>query len=198
MSLPIVTCPACSAAMSLEALLGHQGARDALLALSCLHASTQRLQRTALRYVGLFAPAKQVMRMDRVATLLEELGKLIATGRVEHKGRSWVAPVDYWIAGMEDMLDRRDTLSLPLKSHGYLKTIVANYGDRSEAQAERHKEAQLRGDTPVGNASPVPIPVAPTTSRESNQTKRMPTAISEALTRYRQGRAHTQEHNDEA
>lgn len=186
MSLPVVTCPSCSATLSLDALLGHQGARDALLALANLHASNARLQMTALRYCGLFAPAKQVMRLDRIATLLEELGALFRAGRVEHRGRSWPAPLDYWITGMEDMLAKRDTLTLPLKSHGYLKTIVANYGDRAEAQAERSTEAQRAGQTPIGAAA---LPTAGAPAAQSEPPRRMPEHMRAELSKFSSRRA---------
>jgi hypothetical protein len=96
--LPLVACPSCNARMSLDALVGHQGARDALLALAQVHPAQARLSLTALRYVGLFAPERQEMRFDRVASLLRELAEVIGTGRVERRGRTLPAPLDYWLA----------------------------------------------------------------------------------------------------
>lgn len=155
--MPIVSCPVCNAQTPLDALLGHQGARDALLALAGLHAS-QRLQLSALRYVGLFAPAKQTMRLDRVADLLAELRTLMAPGTVQHKGKTYAAPVDYWINAMDDMLARRAELTLPMTGHKYLIAIVAGYSERSDAMSERARQQSAAGTTPpVGYAAPPPI-----------------------------------------
>lgn len=154
--LPTVSCPACNAQMSLDVLLGHQGARDAILALAYLHPG-EKLVGTAVRYLALFAPAKQTMRFDRIAALLNELGELIRPARIEHQGRSWPAPMDYWLTAMEEMLANRERLRLPLTSHGYLKSIVAGMGDRANAEADRRREASARGETPVGHVAPTQI-----------------------------------------
>jgi hypothetical protein len=153
MSLPAVSCPSCNASMSLDVLLGHQGARDALLALATLHPGS-RLQMTALRYVGLFAPKKQAMRFDRVADLLREVAELIAPCRVEWKGLSHPAPMEYWLDAMEDMLSRRAELDLPMDKHNYLRAAVAGNAAKAAGQAERSRDDQLAGRTPVGTPGP--------------------------------------------
>lgn len=154
MSLPTVTCPACNSKMDLDALLGHQGARDALLALAQLHPAQSRAQMVALRYCGLFAPAKQALRFDRIASLLHDMAEMIGTGTLQHKGQTYTCPLSYWIDAMEHMVSLRSTLQLPLKSHGYLKSILAGNIERSQAQAETTHENQRAGRTPVGHASP--------------------------------------------
>jgi hypothetical protein len=159
MSLPTVACPACNARMSLDAWLGHQGAREALLALATLH-SSQRLQMAAMKYACLFAPPKREMSLDKMAVRLRELAELIAPARVEWKGASYAAPLDYWIGAMEDMWARRDTLDLPMESHGYLKSMVAGTAERLAAQAERAREDQAAGRTPVGTPAAAPVGAA--------------------------------------
>lgn len=138
--LPIVACPSCGARASLDVLLGHAGARDALLAIAQLHPAMKTLTSTALRYVGLFAPGKRELSFDRVAAILGELAGLIGSGRVERHGRSWPAPVDAWVDGMAQMLASRDRLALPLKSHGYLVAIVVGAAERAEGSAEQAVE----------------------------------------------------------
>ena len=152
--LPNVTCPNCNTAGSLDLFLGHQAASEALRALATLHPSGTRLQSAAMRYVGLFAPRKQQMRMDRVAGLLRELQALLASGRVEWEGATYAAPLDYWIGGMEAMLARRDAgkLDLPLDSHNYLRSVLAGAADKAEAQAERKREDGAAGRTPIAGA----------------------------------------------
>ncbi|TVO57559.1 hypothetical protein [Denitromonas halophila] len=179
--LPLVSCPACNAQMSLDALLGHQGARDAILALAYLHPG-EKLVGAAVRYLALFAPAKQTMRFDRIASLLNELGEAVRAGRIEHKGISAAAPVDYWINAMEDMLANRDRLRLPLTSHGYLKSIVAGMTDRASAKAEGRAEAARAGHTAKGLPPPQPPSAAPRVSQPKSE---MPEDIKAFMASFR-------------
>lgn len=158
MSLPDITCPACGSAMPLEVALGHQGARDALAAMANLHPSAARLQMLALRYVGLFAPAKQKMRLDRVAAVLGELQALFAPGTVEWDGVTYAAPLPYWMDAMEAMLARQTEMELPLRNHNYLRKVVSGNLKRVVAQAERKREDTLTGRTQVGGLPPPPPP----------------------------------------
>lgn len=158
MSLPDLTCPACGTSMPLEVALGHQGARQALLAMANLHPSAARLQLLSLRYVGLFAPAKQKMRLDRVAAVLEELQALFSTGTVEWDGITHAAPLPYWMDAMEAMLSRQTELELPLRNHNYLRKVVSGNLKREAAQAERKREDTLTGRTQVGGLPPPPPP----------------------------------------
>lgn len=181
--LPIVACPSCGARASLDVLLGHAGARDALLSIAQLHPAMKALTSTALRYVGLFAPAKRELSFDRVAAILAELAALIGSGRVERSGRSWPAPVDAWVEGMAQMLATRDRLALPLKSHGYLVAIVVGAAERAEGGAEREVEQKrayaYSAERNVSGARPAadhlsPAPVAPSKTP-------MPAAVGEQL-----------------
>lgn len=158
MSLPDITCPACGVAMPMEVALGHQGARDALLALATLHPSASRLPMLSLRYVGLFAPGKQKMRFDRVAAVLEEVKALVATGTVEWDGITYAAPLPYWMDAMEAMLARQGEMELPLRNHNYLRKVVSGNLKREAAQAERKQEDARTGRTQTGGLPPPPPP----------------------------------------
>lgn len=138
MSLPAVSCPCCNVQLPLEAWLAHTGTREAFLALAGLHPS-MRLPMTALRYVGLFAPAKQTMRWERIADLLAEVRELISSGRVSWRHQDLPAPLDYWLAGMETLLAKTD-LRRPLSNHNYLKAVVAGMSDQAEAGKEAKEE----------------------------------------------------------
>jgi hypothetical protein len=54
------------------------------------------------------------------------------------------------------MISKRDKLTLPLKSHGYLLEIIAGYGNKAEAKAEAQTEARRGGHTPVGRQTQTP------------------------------------------
>jgi len=157
-SLPDITCPACGVAMPMEVALGHQGARDALLALATLHPSATRLPMLSLHYVGLFAPAKQKMRFDRVAAVLAELRELFSSGTVEWDGITYAAPAAYWMDAMESMLARKSEMELPLRNHNYLRKVVSGNLRREAAAAERKQEDQRAGRTQTGGLPPPPQP----------------------------------------
>lgn len=106
-----------------------------------------------VRYLGLFRPAKNQLTFSRVNTLLRQLLPMIEEARIEWKGRSYSAPQEYFRTAMEDMLARRDKLTLPLDSHGYLLSIIASSANQAEARQEakaeeskRHRPADLSAD----------------------------------------------------
>ena len=139
-----VTCPACGADMSLDVLLAHEESRRALARLVTLSVPLGSL---VLRYLGLFRPGKRQLGHGRVVTLLEELLPDLERGQIERKGRLWAAPREAWRAALETVLEARDkgTLTLPLKSHGYLYEVIAAAADKVEAQAEHQLEAERKG-----------------------------------------------------
>ncbi len=163
-----MTCPSCGASSSLDALIGHEAARTSLV---------QALEQTPvgkrlIRYLALFRPqgagrgckadesattthrpAQRQLSWDRVASLLGELLDMIRDARIERHGRTWAAPVETWIAAIDEIITRRDEgkLTLPLKSHGYLLEVIAGQAGKAEAAAETGKEAVARGVTPVGD-----------------------------------------------
>lgn len=115
-----------------------------------------------LRYLGLFRPNSRVLSWDRAARLLGELQVAISSARVERKGRAWAAPLAVWQAALDECLDKRSTLTLPLKTHGYLFEIVAGMASKAEgAQEIRETQrvahpAHRKIDSP--GAQPTPDP----------------------------------------
>lgn len=149
--LPAITCPACQTEMGLEAILGADDARGVVEILARMPGSPT-LRKGLLRYVGLFAPAKQRLRWGRVESLLDEVLGMVESGRVERNGRSWPAPLDYWQMGIEVIL-ANTTLRRPLKSHGYLLEIIAGLADKAEAKAESRTEQTRQGHAGTGGAA---------------------------------------------
>jgi hypothetical protein len=144
------SCPACGATFSLDTLLGNEGARDAVMAALAMPAPIGKL---LVQYLGLFRPAQRQLSFDRVANLLNELLPMISAACIERNGRTWSAPQDYWKQALEEMLGKRDNLTLPLKSHGYLLAIIEGYSSKAEARQESQNEARKGGHTPVGGTS---------------------------------------------
>jgi hypothetical protein len=160
-----LSCPACGATFSLDAIIGHEGAREAVLAALQMPAS---LGKTLIQYVGLFRPAKRALSMDRLAKLLNELLPMISAAQVERNGTIYPAPADYWRNAMETMLAGRDKLTLPLKSHGYLLEVIAGMAEKTAAKAERqHEQGRKYGELKSAAPAPFVEPVKKLAKREA-------------------------------
>lgn len=151
------TCPACGAAMSLDVLLNHDEARAAVSAALQLPAP---LAAQLLRYLTLFRPAQRSLTMDRLAKLLTELLPLIQTARIERNGRVYGAPLETWKHALDEMFTKRERLTLPLKSHGYLLEIIAGLAEKSEAAGERQAENARRYAYSQTRATSGPVSLA--------------------------------------
>lgn len=149
-------CPACGAVASLDVLLSHDGARDAVLAAGQLPPPLAKL---VFQYLGLFRPAKRELSFDRLATLLSELVEPISQHQVQRHGRIWPATDEMWSTALADMLTKRDAgkLDLPLKSHGYLFEVVASYSNRQEAKEESRTEQDRRYPYSVARNTDGPV-----------------------------------------
>lgn len=138
-----VSCPACGAELTLDALLAHDAARRAVAsAMTVSPALADRL----MKYLGLFRPAKRQLTMDRVASLLEELLPMLQSQTVTRGGREYSTIVDTWKQALDQMLRARDAgkLTLPLKSHGYLLEIVVGLCEAFERGEEERREQVRR------------------------------------------------------
>lgn len=171
------TCPACGAVSSLDVLLGNDGARDAVMAALEIPAPLGKL---LVQYLGLFRPPTRQLSFDRVANILNELLPMIREAKIERSGRIWSAPQEYWKSAIEDMLAKRDRLTLPLKNHGYLLTIIESYSNKAEAKTEARTEAKRGGQTQVGGATlpSVAQVLGPQTTKPRSK---MPAHVKEAL-----------------
>ena len=171
------SCPACGAAFSLDALIGNEGAREAVMAALAIPAPLGKL---LVQYLSLFRPAQRQLSFDRVANLLNELLPMIAEAKIERGSRCWSAPQEYWSMALTEMLAKRDALTLPLKSHGYLLAIIEGYSSKAEAKAEGQREATRAGHTPVGGAAHKPA--AEVLAKDADKPRSpMPDHVKQAL-----------------
>lgn len=150
-------CPACGASFSLDAVAGHDEMRALVAELAALSGP---LGAALLRYLGLFRPAQRSLSWDRAARLLGELAPMIREGRIERRGRVYAAPREAWVAAVEHMLDHRERLTLPLKSHGYLIEVLVGAIEQAEARQEARNEDRRAGRTPVGGVRQAPAATA--------------------------------------
>lgn len=119
-------CPSCGATLSLDALLAHEGAREALMAAFKL---STPLGAALVRYLALFRPESRELTMDRVAKLLGELLPDLQAQRITRNGQVFDAPADAWVWAVEQAQAARDAgrLVLPLKSHGWLYEVISSW-----------------------------------------------------------------------
>ncbi len=105
-----------------------------------------------LRYLALFRPPNRSLTWERVARLLGELQGMIDAGRIQRHGRPWAVTPAAWQVALDEMLERRHSLSLPLKSHGYLLEILAGQANQAEARHEERVETERRQPRPDAGA----------------------------------------------
>lgn len=131
-------CPACGAVMSLDVLLQHDAASEAVMTALSID---PHFGKAVVRYLGLFRPKKSALTADRLAKLLGELLPMVQAQRIERNGQVFDAPLACWVDSLNVVLGNRHSLSLPLKSHGYLLEVMSKWQGKSEVLA-----------TPVQNA----------------------------------------------
>ncbi|MDP3841067.1 MAG: hypothetical protein Q8Q81_00525 [Oxalobacteraceae bacterium] len=145
-----MTCPACGAEYTLDVLIAHDGAREALIEAMGLNLS---LGKRLVQYLSLFRPAQRQLTMDRVASILKEISPAIKAARITRNGRDWVIPQESWAWALEEIVAKKSKLTLPLKSHGYLFEMLIAAADKLEGRAEAASEDRRRGVTVVGSVA---------------------------------------------
>lgn len=136
-----LTCPGCGAEYTLDVLIAHEGAREALVEAMGMNLA---LGKRLVQYLGLFRPAQRQLTMDRVAKILKEISPDIKAARITRHGRTWSIPMDSWALALEEIVAKRDKLNLPLKSHGYLYEMLIAAADKHESGLEHQTEARRR------------------------------------------------------
>lgn len=138
-----LVCPSCGALMSLDVIMNHDGAREAVQTALQLPAPLGNL---LVQYLTLFRPAQRQLTLERVAGILGELLPMIQSGRIHRDGREVAIAQAVWAAGLQEIMDKHKTspLKTPLKSHGYLLEILINKAGSMEAKAEARREERRR------------------------------------------------------
>ena len=121
-----IKCLNCGAVHSLDTLINDAEASAVLKAVLEMDAE---MGKAAIRYIGLFRPAKSQLSWARTAKLLNELLPMIKAQEAARDGVCFPAPTEAWIHGFNETVNARDQgrLKLPLKSHGYLLEIVSQW-----------------------------------------------------------------------
>lgn len=100
-----------------------------------------------VRYLRLHKPAKQKLRMDKVAKVLGELLADMQRGAIERKGRSWGIDTEGWKLALEAVFtaQAKGTITLPLDGNAYLYEVVMRLSDKAEGEAEKAAQSSSRG-----------------------------------------------------
>jgi hypothetical protein len=141
-----MTCPACGAEYTLDVLIAHEGAREALIEAMGMNLA---LGKRLVQYLGLFRPQQRQLTMDRVAKILKEISPCIKDARIERNGRTWAIPLDSWVWALDEIVAKKDKLTLPLKSHGYLFEMLIGAADKLEGAAEKATETRRASGAPA-------------------------------------------------
>lgn len=150
-----VTCPSCNESFPIVAgFLEPDGKRFGMV----LAGMEPVLGRAVVEYLALFSPGKQKLRLARAVKLVAALDALVREGTVCRDERAGVrrpATPAQWAAGIEQMLEQRGKLTLPLANHHYLRAIVYGIADQAGAAAEQARElAAKSGRRAVGPSPP--------------------------------------------
>lgn len=139
-----VTCPSCSESFPIAAgFLEADGKRFGML----LAGMEPALGRAVLEYLALFSPGKQKLRLTKAIKLVADLDALVSeitVCRDERGGIRRPVTTSHWVAGIEQMLEKRQVLTLPLANHNYLRSVVFGIADQASADAEIRREAWAR------------------------------------------------------
>lgn len=151
----VSTCAACGAEESLDSLLQRMIDDDEVRRLIAdVVTKSLPLGGLVVRYLRLHKPARQKLRMSRVAQLLGELVPDMRRSAITRKGREWQAPAEAWKAALQSVFEagEKGTLTLPLDGNAYLYEILMRMADKAEATAEREQQQAGRSRTHSGGA----------------------------------------------
>lgn len=162
-----IVCPCCQTDFPIEAGINDVDARAAVQRAFSL----TPIGKLLLAYVQLFKPEKRAMTWSKAVKILDQLIPMVVEAKIEFNGRIWPAPAPYWEQAIEQMLDTRETLRLPMKNHNYLFAIISGFADKTEGKRESQTEARKQGGISQRH-------------REQPKTKGMPEETRQQLSKY--------------
>lgn len=135
-------CPCCGSINSLEAYLAGMAQGEAIAA--ALKAQPA-LAPALMSYMRLHNTPRRKPAISKTARLLTELAEVVGSNTVKRGSNSYQTTPTLWRECMEEVVERArmpgSTLTLPLKGHGYLFSVVAGKCEQLAAQVEAKREA---------------------------------------------------------
>ncbi len=113
-------------------------------------------------YLSLFRPTSGTSCSDKkIIRLTREMVALVSSGFVSQQGKvDRPCHPSYWAMGMERMMEQAAMLTLPMKNHNYLRSIVYQLADQADAGRERNQHQQvLNGNAKAHRDLQPPAPV---------------------------------------
>jgi hypothetical protein len=152
----IVHCPHCSGGFDLIQAWQDEDARRFTALITSLPPKV--IKPCFIYLTHCFKPAKQALRWSKLLKLLQELVPMIKDVQVKRNGTTYCVPLDSWVAKLQELVESPPpNLVLPLKSHAYLLTILANqaeqFAGKAESKTEADKRAGVRAKPVDGEAS---------------------------------------------
>jgi hypothetical protein len=146
---------------SVEGLVADADARQTMRLLLELPGDVGR---KAMPYLAQFRPGSgRGLAWSRALRLAAELSDLVKAGRVSWEGRpDRPAPPTVWSQALERMI-QQPPKRLPLKSHGYLRSVAWEIADEADKRRETaHNQAERDGRMPDadGRSHEGPAPVS--------------------------------------
>jgi hypothetical protein len=139
----LVPCPHCGSTIDLEIAWNDlDGRKFVELLMNLPPVVVQPLY----RYLKLFKPPMQSLRWSRILSLAEELAPLIKAAEIQRNKISYRVPAAEWAAVLTYLVETPPaTLTKPLKSNGYLLSILADRAAKA-ATIQAEKTAQVKQD----------------------------------------------------
>lgn len=147
-------CPSCGATLSLDALVAHDAAREAMTVVFKL---SGQLGSALIRYLALFRPETRELTMDRVAKLLGEVLPDLQAQRITRNGQVFDAPTEAWVWAVEQALAARDAgrLTLPFKTHGWLYEVISSWRPQAVHVVQSGESRQALAKAPSKTLSAI-------------------------------------------
>ena len=139
-----LVCPECGAVASMAAWANDSSVRQFIKI--CTEMPWQISSR-ALPYIAMFrADMKRGLPWDKALRLIGELAEIAREGHIQWDGKP-ARPIDAGIWGQAlEQIIQRPPRKLPLKSHGYLRSIAYDLADESDRRTEKaHNQAEANG-----------------------------------------------------
>ncbi len=152
-------CPNCGYQLDVVAAMDDVDGRRLMALMAELPQSVARL---LYPYLNLFSPKKTSLRYARMVKLVQELAPMIKAAQVTRNGTTYAVPLPLWADTLEHLATRPKTLTLPLKSHGYLLEILAGKAEKVAGKKEAQQIEQQRHRSRSSNQTgPVSITNSP-------------------------------------
>lgn len=151
-------CQTCGSVAPIEWFLSEADNRQICAILAEL---PKDVQAVVFHYLSLFRPvAGRALQTRKATRLMFEVRQLVTVGHVQIDKRvARPCPPRIWAQAMEQMIERRDRLTIPMPNHNYLKTIAWDLADQADSQAEKAHHRAARTATRQENPQPLASPI---------------------------------------